>query len=103
MRRLTAVIAPRFDVARNTSNVATAATRAIAARPTIGGSDRRGNSTASSTAPNIRLNAVIGHSGDIAEALQSLLDLFLRAGVVEVLHLLLEDVRDELLNRRIAG
>src|SRR5262252_161677 len=64
-----------------------------------------GASTTSNTALSTVLKAFIeacGFSGDVAEPLQLRADLVVVLRVVEVDHLLLEHVRDELVDRGIA-
>src|SRR5262245_54196531 len=73
---------------------------------TIGGQPLAGASSRSKTRRRAAFrNAMASQppSGDVAEAAQALLDLFLAGGAVQLGQLLLQRVGDELLDRRVAG
>src|SRR5689334_3961940 len=76
-------------------------------RLAIGGSAAIGRSSASTSRPSRALKAAIRRSTrrsrNVAEPFQLLLDFLLRVGRLELRDLLLERVRDELLDRGVAG
>src|SRR4029453_19047765 len=80
----------------------TAVTSETTARLASGGNGASGRSSRSKTEPSAPLSGAITKSGDVAEAFQFLLDLFLGVGLLELRDLLFEAMRDELLDRRIA-
>src|SRR5438876_2884774 len=103
MARFTSVIRLWSDVALTTSSITIAVIIEQIARLAIGGSPSRGARSRSKARPKSWFSAVIERSRDIAEALQLLLDLFGRVGLLELRDFLLEGMSDELLDRRIAG
>src|SRR5438045_8374435 len=103
MARFTRVTRLWSDVARTTSSITIAVITEQIARLAMGGSPSRGPRSRSKARAKSWFSAVIERSRDIAEALQLLLDLVGRVGLLELCDLFFERVGDELLDRRIAG
>src|SRR5262245_36090409 len=76
--------------------------REMRARLASGGSPASGRSSRSKTDPSAALSGASTRSGNVAEAFQLLLDVFLGVRFLEQRDLLLEAMRDELLDRRVA-
>src|SRR4051794_15764610 len=87
--------------------IATAVASDTADRPTTGGSCRNGNRSTSSVRPTIAFTKVTAawsrRLRDVPEPLQLLFDLRLAVALLDRGDLLLEDVRHELVDRRVAG
>src|SRR5436190_11275801 len=102
MRRFTRSSACWFDVRRTTSSITTAVRSETIVRLARGGSGASGRSSRSNRRPSAASRAAKApstRSRNVAEAFQLLLDLVLGVGFLELRDLLLERVRDELLDR----
>src|ERR1700730_15649356 len=104
MRRLTAMIRSWSDVALNASNIPIATNTDTAVRPATGASRSSGSNRLSRSAPKARFNvATKPCSRNVTEAPQLLLDFLFGIRLLELSDLLFQGVRDELVDRGVAG
>src|SRR5262245_10381964 len=100
--RFTCSIRRCSDVALNTRSIPTAVSSETAESPTIGGSCRKGNSRRSKAEASNAFKIVTALR-NVPEPFQLFLDLGFAVALLDRRDLFLEHVRDELVDRRIAG